>query len=68
MNSKVQVLKSHQAALSAQQLAQFSQQQTLEMDQQSFRNGMSNLGAAVNVITTQGIAGQAGLQLRLYVA
>lgn len=60
MNSKVQVLKSHQAALSAQQLAQFSQQQTLEMDQQSFRNGMSNLGAAVNVITTQGIAGQAG--------
>lgn len=60
MNSKVQVLKSHQAALSAQQLAQFSQLQTIEIDQQSFRNGMSNLGAAVNVITTQGIAGQAG--------
>lgn len=30
------------------------------IDQQLFRQGMSNLGAAVNVITTQGIAGQAG--------
>ncbi|BCU65250.1 NAD(P)H-flavin reductase RutF [Acinetobacter bouvetii DSM 14964 = CIP 107468] len=31
-----------------------------EVDQQLFRQGMSNLGAAVNVITTQGAAGQAG--------
>lgn len=29
-------------------------------DQKQFREGMSNLGAAVNVITTTGIAGQAG--------
>ncbi|OTG91007.1 pyrimidine utilization flavin reductase protein F [Acinetobacter sp. ANC 3813] len=33
---------------------------SFEMDQQLFRQGMSNLGAAVNVITTQGPAGQAG--------
>lgn len=32
----------------------------LEVDQDTFRQGMSNLGAAVNVITTQGEAGQAG--------
>lgn len=31
-----------------------------EVDAQSFRQGMSNLGTAVNVITTNGIAGQAG--------
>ncbi|HAD69356.1 NADH-dependent FMN reductase RutF [Acinetobacter schindleri] len=31
-----------------------------QVDQQIFRQGMSNLGAAVNVITTQGDAGQAG--------
>lgn len=31
-----------------------------QVDQQIFRQGMSNLGAAVNVITTQGEAGQAG--------
>ena len=30
------------------------------VDVQKFRQGMSNLGAAVNVITTDGIAGQAG--------
>ena len=30
------------------------------LDQASFRQAMSNLGAAVNVITTQGTAGQAG--------
>lgn len=32
----------------------------LDVDQDVFRQGMSNLGAAVNVITTQGDAGQAG--------
>ncbi|WP_151802535.1 NADH-dependent FMN reductase RutF [Acinetobacter guillouiae] len=32
----------------------------LEIDQAIFRQGMSNLGAAVNVITTKGDAGQAG--------
>ncbi|MGE8564160.1 MAG: NADH-dependent FMN reductase RutF [Acinetobacter bohemicus] len=32
----------------------------IEMDQATFRQGMSNLGAAVNVITTHGKAGQAG--------
>ena len=32
----------------------------LEVDQDTFRTGMSNLGAAVNIITTQGDAGQAG--------
>ena len=31
-----------------------------QVDQARFRQGMSNLGAAVNVITTQGDAGQAG--------
>ena len=31
-----------------------------QVDQQTFRQGMSNLGAAVNVITTQGCAGMAG--------
>ena len=32
----------------------------LEIDQQIFRQGMSNLAAAVHIITTQGQAGQAG--------
>ena len=32
----------------------------LEVDQHIFRQGMASLGAAVNVITTQGPAGQAG--------
>lgn len=32
----------------------------LNIDQQIFRQGMSNLGAAVNVITTDGQAGKAG--------
>ncbi|WP_081405019.1 NADH-dependent FMN reductase RutF [Acinetobacter sp. 723929] len=32
----------------------------LEVDQHTFRQGMANLGAAVNVITTDGPAGQAG--------
>ena len=31
-----------------------------QVDQQIFRQGMSNLGAAVNVVTTKGDAGQAG--------
>lgn len=60
MNSKLQVLKSHQNAWSSHELAQFSQLETIEMNQQRFKNGMSNLGAAVNVITTQGPAGRAG--------
>ena len=30
------------------------------LDQHTFRQGMANLGAAVNVITTDGGAGQAG--------
>ena len=32
----------------------------IEVDQKAFREGMSNLGAAVNVITTSGPAGVAG--------
>ena len=32
----------------------------LDVDQDSFRQGMAHLGAAVNVITTNGFAGQAG--------
>lgn len=60
MNSKVQTLQTLSPAFSHQDLAQFSQLQTVEMDKQSFKNGMSSLGAAVNVITTQGPAGQAG--------
>jgi flavin reductase len=32
----------------------------LQVDQQAFRQGMSNLGAAVNVITTDGVAGKSG--------
>ncbi|WP_394661017.1 NADH-dependent FMN reductase RutF [uncultured Acinetobacter sp.] len=33
---------------------------TLHVDSQVFRQGMSNLGAAVHVITTDGIAGKSG--------
>lgn len=32
----------------------------LQVDPQIFRQGMSNLGAAVNVITTDGVAGKSG--------
>lgn len=63
MNSKVQDLPCLNVAMSVQDLAQISQLhqfQDIEMDKQIFRNGMSNLGAAVNVITTQGPAGMAG--------
>lgn len=64
MNSKVRPLLTSTSSITVQDLAQFSQQlthqQSVEMDKQSFKNGMSNLGAAVNVITTQGPAGQAG--------
>lgn len=64
MNSKVQPLEAFASPLTVQNLARISQrltqQQAIEMDKQIFRNGMSNLGAAVNVITTQGPAGKAG--------
>ncbi|WP_130804930.1 NADH-dependent FMN reductase RutF [Acinetobacter ihumii] len=43
-------------------LQQHSQNRSthLQVDQQTFRQGMSNLGAAVNVITTDGVAGKSG--------
>lgn len=60
MNSKVHALQTLKSAYSNQELVQFSNLHVIEMDKQIFKNGMSNLGAAVNVITTQGPAGQAG--------
>lgn len=60
MNSKVQPLMTSTSSMLEKELAQFSHLQSIEMDKQIFKNGMSNLGAAVNVITTQGVAGQAG--------
>ena len=58
MNSKVMATHTLEHGLLNAQPIQISDH--IEMDQITFRQGMSNLGAAVNVITTQGDAGQAG--------
>lgn len=58
MNSKVISAHTLESGLLNAQPIQISDH--IEMDQIRFRQGMSNLGAAVNVITTQGDAGQAG--------
>lgn len=57
MNSKLMVMEMMN---SARQMHKPMMNACGEVDQQLFRQGMSNLGAAVNVITTQGAAGQAG--------
>ena len=61
MNSKIMsVQSSHVVAQLAQSFQMTADEKQIEMDQATFRQGMSNLGAAVNVITTHGEAGQAG--------
>ena len=61
MNSKIMsVQSSHAVAQLAQSFQLTADEKQIEMDQATFRQGMSNLGAAVNVITTHGKAGQAG--------
>ena len=61
MNSKIMsVQSSHAVAQLAQSFQMTADEKQIEMDQATFRQGMSNLGAAVNVITTHGEAGQAG--------
>ena len=42
------------------QMKQIHRETCMQVDQQAFRQGMSNLGAAVNVITTDGAAGKSG--------
>ena len=54
------VQSSHAVAQLAQSFQLTADEKQIEMDQATFRQGMSNLGAAVNVITTHGKAGQAG--------
>lgn len=58
MNAKLSELNTHEAVMKS--ITPIESVTHLEIDQQTFRHGMSNLGAAVNVITTDGIAGQAG--------
>lgn len=58
MNSKMMSIQAINKIGQQSQNFQIVNQQ--EIDQATFRQGMCNLGAAVNVITTQGIAGQAG--------
>ena len=61
MNSKIMsVQSSHAVAQLAQSFQMTADEKQIEIDQATFRQGMSNLGAAVNVITTHGEAGQAG--------
>lgn len=61
MNSKIMsVQSSHAVAQLAQSFQITADEKQIEVDQATFRQGMSNLGAAVNVITTHGEAGQAG--------
>ena len=58
MNAKIKSV-SHAEAV-AENLSVAAYQEHMEVDQYIFRQGMSNLAAAVNVITTDGEAGQAG--------
>lgn len=58
MNAKLSNIDAEKLQLN--NLDEFASITHLAIDQQVFRQGMSNLGAAVNVITTHGEAGQAG--------
>ncbi|OTG83383.1 pyrimidine utilization flavin reductase protein F [Acinetobacter sp. ANC 5054] len=65
MNSKIQhteIANTHAVSMQPafNELQSIAQLEKTEVDQQQFRQGMANLGAAVNVITTQGPAGLAG--------
>ncbi len=61
MNSKLMSVPSGKDLLQhAQSFKMADDEADTEIDQVTFRQGMSNLGAAVNVITTDGAAGQAG--------
>lgn len=61
MNSKLMSVPSGKDLLQhAQSFKMADDEADTEIDQATFRQGMSNLGAAVNVITTDGAAGQAG--------
>ena len=63
MNSKLMSVPSGKDLLQhAQSFKMADDEADTEIDQVTFRQGMSNLGAAVNVITTDGAAGQAGWQ------
>lgn len=58
MNSKVMSDALQQGDVHT--LCKLSTQHSAVVDQKIFRQGMANLAAAVNVITTDGVAGQAG--------
>ena len=61
MNSKIMSVQSTKDLVQhAQNFQMMTHETHQEIDQATFRQGMSNLGAAVNVITTDGAAGQAG--------
>lgn len=61
MNSKIMAVQSAKDLLQHAQNFQMTADDTYtEIAPSIFRQGMSNLGAAVNVITTDGAAGQAG--------
>ena len=61
MNSKIMSVQSAKDLVQhAQNFQMMAHEAHTEIDQAIFRQGMSNLGAAVNVITTDGAAGQAG--------
>ena len=61
MNSKIMsVQSSHAVAQLAQNFQMTADEKQIAVDPATFRQGMSNLGAAVNVITTHGKAGRAG--------
>lgn len=58
MNANVKSMNSSEAIM--EPIRPISHHECLNIDQQVFRQGMSNLAAAVNVITTEGPAGKAG--------
>ncbi len=61
MNSKIMAVQSAKDLLQHAQNFQMTADDThTQIASSTFRQGMSNLGAAVNVITTDGAAGQAG--------
>ena len=60
MNSKIMSLQSATDDVQHAHRFQMANEESQDIDPLTFRQGMSNLGAAVNVITTDGAAGQAG--------
>ena len=58
MNANVKSMNTADATI--EKLANISKPRMMDVDQQAFRQGMANLAAAVNVITTDGVAGKAG--------